>query len=352
MPTVLPPMRLLPIFQEKVWGGRNLSTHLGKPLPGKGPIGESWELADLAAGRSMLETERGPLSLTEASFRYGQGLFGPGNWDPFPLLYKFIDAHQDLSVQVHPDDHLARKLAGEDWGKTECWVILDAPPHAELYLGLAEGASPIQLFRSIEEGDPEPFLGRVPVKAGDVIPIPAGTLHAISGGLVLAELQQSSDLTYRIWDWGRMDLDGKARPLHLREAWQCLRAEPPRGPLVPLAHPEDGAARELAALCPHFALERLQASEEAPLALDTEGSRFEVLSVLSGSAECRFAGDLRSLGHGESWLVPARTGGYELIASGSDCLVLRFYLDPEGPDAVLRRFGTTADSAPAKELCF
>ena len=340
---------------EKVWGGRRLATLLGKELPPEGPVGEAWELADLADGRSRVlaqEGEEQPLDLFLADG--GPELVGGLSLAPFPLLYKFIDAQEDLSVQVHPDDALARAMGAGAAGKTECWVILEAPSDGALYVGLADGRSPADLFEALRRGDdPAPLLGRLPVTPGDVVAIPAGTIHAISAGMVLAELQQSSNVTYRLWDWGRLGLDGHPRPLHLDEARRCAKPDQGRRLLVPLvdARSPVGARRELVALCPYFALERLRLDEGASVEL-LPAKRLEVLSVLDGRIRGAMGDADWLMRPGQSWLVPAARPPLKLDAAEGPATCLRFYLDPRGPEGVLDDFACEPGSEAAGKVSF
>jgi len=252
----LAPLVLEPKEVPLVWGGRALAGRYGKPPVGDAVVGESWECFD--ANR----VARGPLAgrtLGELRAEFGAALLG--RLDPayaFPLLTKFIDAQGALSVQVHPDDAYARATEGQRNGKTECWYILEAEPGAELVLGWNRDLTRDEYRARVADGSLGEVLRRVPVAPGDVFHLPAGTLHAIGAGIVLFETQQTSDLTYRIFDWNRLGTDGKPRELHVEKAadvvdWRASTA----GALRPLAYALDGVDRTALVVDGYFLVERI-----------------------------------------------------------------------------------------------
>ena len=212
MPTVpLYPLRFKPILRRLIWGGRRLGTVLHKQIGSEADYAESWELSDYHDQISVVaEGALSGTTLRELVRARGDELLGPaiGPRDQFPLLVKFIDAHQDLSVQVHPDDEKGRRLAN-DHGKTETWVILDAQPGALIYAGLKPGVSRDLFANAVRSDEVEHLLHRFEPKPGECVLIEAGTVHAIGAGVLLAEIQQMSDATFRIDDWGRTGPDGK-----------------------------------------------------------------------------------------------------------------------------------------------
>lgn len=214
------PMRIEPRYLERIWGGTALAEHLGKPAPTSVPIGESWEIFDENS------IANGPYAgHTIGQLRGMMGRALTGQRDPalaFPLLTKLIDARAVLSVQVHPDDTFARVHEGQPNGKTECWYILRAEPGAAITYGLTRASSPAEYSARVANGTLDALLRSVPVQAGDVFYLPAGTLHAIGAGIILYEVQQSSDLTYRIYDWDRRDASGQPRALHIDKARRVL----------------------------------------------------------------------------------------------------------------------------------
>jgi len=216
---MLYPLIFHPIFKERVWGGRNLQRLYQKALPPDLPIGESWEISDRPEAVSIIAN--GPLaghSLHQLMENHREDLLGPSasGIKRFPLLIKILDAQDKLSVQVHPPPAAAIKLGGEP--KTEMWYIAEAAPGAELFVGLKRGVTPQEFERRIQDGTVAECIHSIKAKAGDVMFLPSGRLHAIGAGNVIFEIQQNSDTTYRVFDWNRLGLDGKPRQLHITEA--------------------------------------------------------------------------------------------------------------------------------------
>jgi mannose-6-phosphate isomerase len=233
----------------------------------------------------------------------------------FPLLLKFLDASDRLSVQVHPDDEQAAAWHPGEPGKTEAWVILAAEPGACVYAGLEPGITRDALEAALRNGTVESCLHRVPVVAGDCLFIPAGTVHAIGEGILLAEVQQSSDLTYRLFDWNRIGADGKPRALHIEDSLGCTDFA--RGPVSPvrpkvLAYGAGHRIEELVR-CPYFVLRRHTLREPAHLELD---ERCHILMGLAGAVRLVCAGGNASLARGRTLLVPASAGDVSLEPEG------------------------------------
>ncbi len=306
--STLHPLRFEPIFKQLIWGGRKLATVLSKPIGEGSQYAESWEISDHRSDVSRVA--EGPLvgqTLRDLADRHGEALFGRavGPRDQFPLLIKFIDAQQDLSVQVHPDDALGKILV-DDNGKTETWVIIDAEPGSKIYAGLKAGVTRDDMARAIDEGTVETLIHSFPAKAGDCIFIPAGTIHAIGAGVVLAEVQQMSDATFRVHDWGRVGADGKPRQLHLGEALQAIDfAAGPVSPMATVAEPISGGTREMLSRSPYFALERLELSGPATIG---DPDRFTIVLGLGGEAEIRSDHGVTAVGLGQTVLLPAAIG--------------------------------------------
>lgn len=304
------PLKLQPALHIKVWGGRRLSALLNKDLPTDEPYGESWELHDSAivsngalAGQSLGDILRDfGAALTGHDFDSSQG---------FPLLAKFIDAERWLSIQAHPDDAQARRLEGEPRGKTEAWVILHAEPGAELVIGIEPGASRAEFEKAISGGTLESLLNYASVAAGDVLYIPANTVHALGPGLLIYEIQQSSDTTYRLYDWGRMGLDGAPRPLHIEKGLQVadLKSQPK------VERPEheliiDG--EYFRAWRHHLRGERIRVATE---------SRFQALTCIEGEVHIGAEShEMIELAKGETGLIPAYIADFTIAGSG---IVLR-----------------------------
>jgi mannose-6-phosphate isomerase len=213
---MLYPLTFHPILKERVWGGRNLERLYQKPLPPEVPIGESWEISDRPDSISVIA--HGPLAGKDLRWlmeNHAKELLGEATAQAgrFPLLIKIIDAREVLSVQVHPPAWAAAQFGGE--AKTELWYVTEAAPGAELLVGLKRGATRAEFERRIADGTVAECLHHIPVKADDAMFLPSGRLHAIGGGLVLFEVQQNSDTTYRVFDWNRTGLDGRPRELHV-----------------------------------------------------------------------------------------------------------------------------------------
>ncbi len=304
----LHPLRFEPIYKRLVWGGRRLATVLRKPIGEGGEFAESWEISDHRGDVSRVAD--GPFAgrtLRDLVGTHGEAIYGPavGVRDQFPLLIKFIDAHQDLSVQVHPDDLKGRALA-DDNGKTETWVILHAEPGARIYAGLNPGVTREAMAAALDAGTVEALIHSFPARAGDCILIPAGTVHAIGSGVVLAEIQQMSDATFRLHDWGRVGLDGKPRPLHLAEALESIDfAAGPVAPLASTAEPIAGGTREALSRSPYFALERINLVGPGSVG---DRDRFTIVLGLEGEAEFRSAAGTARLAMGQTLLLPASIG--------------------------------------------
>ncbi len=297
------PIVLIPRPESRVWGGRNLELQLGRSLP-RGPVGESWEV------HGELEVEGDGRTLDELVKRYGSELLGTAG-DSFPLLTKWLDCHQWLSVQIHPDDERARRLTGDPGqrGKTECWFVRAVEGEARLIHGLLPGTNPDQLFPDRRLLD---FVDYRDVREGDVYLTPAGCVHALGPGLLLYEIQQSSDLTYRMYDWDRPGLDGRPRATHWNEAMTVLREVPPfLAPPVP-----DGTVGAVRVNTPFFVVEELLPGHHA-----WTPARVEIVTAFRGHA--RVNG--RNLPDGQALVLPASIGPVTVDAEG---LVLRTWIPP------------------------
>ena len=232
-------MKSVPVFKSRIWGGRKLEEVFGKELPPGEKIGESWEIADLPEGQCTIAN--GPLAgLTlgevvrqhaeeitgrggrpEGAGRRGVSSLQPPVSSPFPLLVKFLDAQDVLSVQVHPDAETCRRMGKGDL-KTECWYVIQAEPGAVIYKGFKKAVTRERFAKAIQDGTVADLLAAVPVKVGECHFIPAGTVHSLGAGLLIAEVQTPSDTTYRVFDWNRVDDAGKPRPLHIAEALESI----------------------------------------------------------------------------------------------------------------------------------
>ena len=321
-------MRFVPIYKEKVWGGRKLERFVGRKIPPGVPIGESWEISD--HGGDVSSVANGPLagaSLRECIGEDPEAVLGKSiaarGWDRFPLLVKLIDAADRLSVQVHPGDaYAARNEAGE-WGKTEIWFVMQADEGAELICGLTEGVDRKAFERAIEEGRVSECLARVKVSEGDVVFIPAGRVHAIGAGNLILEIQENSDVTYRVYDWDRMGMDGRPRELHIRKAVEVIDFADEGGALVRKVWEEaEGVRRAPLTDCRYFRITQLDIPERWESACD--GERFVILSTVRGSARLRWGdGGEMTIAAGDNILLPAAMGAFTVEAEGNGCSILR-----------------------------
>jgi len=328
---LLPPLKFHPHFKEKIWGGQKIRTVLGKDFggPSHGALpncGETWELSGVPGNVSVVEN--GPLAgrdLVSLIAEFGGQLVG-GNvfaqfGTKFPLLIKYIDANDDLSIQVHPDDDLARERHAS-FGKTEMWYILQADEGATLNSGFKREVSREEYVDAVEEGTLTELLNIEPVAADDVFFLPAGRVHYIGKGILLAEIQQTSDITYRIYDFDRTDNKGQRRELHTEQALEAIDFT---------VHPEyktryEKAQNEATTLveCPYFTTNRLDLT--LPLDRDYLGlDSFKIFIGLDGSASLRTeAGDV-TVSRGDVWLLPAEHAKISLVPD-SEAKLLEVYI--------------------------
>ncbi|MGI8981385.1 MAG: type I phosphomannose isomerase catalytic subunit [Pirellulaceae bacterium] len=324
----LPPLRFAPLFKRYLWGGRQLGTLLGKAI-GKGEdYAESWEVADHGTDQSVVDG--GPLTgmtLSDIVAKHGRELLGR-HWASglaaarFPLLFKFLDCRRALSVQVHPHDAAAAKRVPPDLGKTEAWVILAAEPGSVVYAGLKRGFDRAALEREVNRGTTELCLHKFEPRVGDCIFIPARTVHALGAGLVVAEIQQASDTTFRLFDWNRLGPDGKRRQLHVEESLAAIDySAGPEQPQVP--QPTDRSFVQRLVACDKFILDRWRftGSEPADQRVLGGDERFHILSVLSGSATISTGVANEKLVLGQTLLLPASTGTCKMAAENGTVLL-------------------------------
>ena len=307
------PLLLKPALHVKVWGGRQLDTVMHKNLPTDEPYGESWEMHDTAT------VANGPLAgktVSAVLAEYGKELCGKRN-DPalgMPLLAKLLDANDWLSVQVHPNDSQAQQLDNEPRGKTEAWYVIAAQPGAKLVIGVHPGTARAEIAQAIRSNSLEGLLVYAEVKAGDVLYIAAGTIHALGPGILIYEIQQSSDLTYRLYDWGRMGLDGKPRDLHVEKSIAVANTEN----LPPLRHTAGDMSAEVEIVRgPYFVtvLHQLNEQNGTLVELNTERKSFHILTCVAGSITVMHDTAV-DLAEGQTVLVPASLGKYDIRGVG------------------------------------
>lgn len=298
-------LRLKPVGKEYIWGGDTLIREFGKQSP-SGSLAETWELSCHKNGRSVIDGGKWDgCSLQEYLDRFpGECGEVPGKFPEFPVLIKLIDAGQDLSIQVHPDDVYAYRHEGQP-GKTEMWYVVDARPGAALYYGFKRRVSREEYRQAIADNTLTDLLNRVPVKKGDVFFIEPGTVHAIGAGIVIAEIQQSSDVTYRVFDYGRRDKTGNLRPLHIKQACEVTSLRMPRSACDFGGH---------LGRCRYFTADYKKISGKCRLF--TDGSSFHSLLVIEGKVNIFSEQGLFEARKGDSLFVGATTGMYELSGHG------------------------------------
>jgi mannose-6-phosphate isomerase len=325
------PLLFEPVLKDYIWGGRTLEK-LGRALPPEGPIAESWEIAGHDDGTTVVRNGRfAGQALTEVQAQLGLDLLGSHNaWalerDKFPLLIKLLDASRPLSVQVHPGDDYALAHEGNELGKTEMWVVLDATPGADLILGVTEGTTAEAFRQAVDDGNLEPHLHRVPVKAGDHVCVPAGTLHAIMGGILIAEIQQNSNTTYRVYDWNRVGADGRPRPLHIDKSLDVINFEQVEPRLQPplLISEKEGVRRERLCANEYFVTERVTMEVGAVFRGECDGRSLEIWGLLEGEATVNDVA-LEAI---QFCLLPAAMGAYTVTAE-TGAVMLRTYVAGE-----------------------
>ncbi len=291
-------LRFAPIYQERVWGGRALADALGRKLPAGHPIGESWEIVDRPEAQSCVTG--GPWhgrTLRELLEHEAEAMMGP-RWKarkPFPILVKWLDARERLSLQVHPPVAAAKKLGGEP--KTENWYIAEAAPGGALIAGLKRGVTREKFETALREQKLEPLVHRFPVHPGESLFVPSGRLHAIDAGLLILEIQQNSDTTYRVYDWGRVGLDGQPRKLHVAESLQCIDFSDVEPAVLPAGKKETTLAQ-----CPQFIIRRVPLAKGAELKF-AANEQPRIISVAKG---CLTTDDPShsKLEHGTNIFVP------------------------------------------------
>ncbi|MBN2803730.1 MAG: class I mannose-6-phosphate isomerase [Deltaproteobacteria bacterium] len=317
----LPIFKFIPRYAEVVWGGRSLQTVLNKNLPSDVPVGESWEICDLPDYQSVVaEGSLKGESLEKVIRDNGDLLLGKTDLlhGRFPLLFKYIDAKQKLSVQVHPDDDACKKIAGGARPKTEAWYIIECAEDAVLYVGLKKGVTRKDFERALSDGSVEFLLHKKPVKPGDYIFLPSGTLHAIGSDILLAEVQQSSNTTYRAFDWNRTGLDGKPRELHIEQALESIHFDEFEEPVI--TPPDSGRP---GVKCDYFSMETVVLNDN-----DSQDFEFEIPVAImgvngKGTLTVTCEDEITALKCGETVLIPAHlSGNVKVEAKDNITLVL------------------------------
>jgi mannose-6-phosphate isomerase len=318
-------LRFQPLYHERVWGGRALESVLGRRLPAKRVIGESWDVVDRAEAQSVIVGGvHSGQSLRETIAAHGASIMGP-TWraeKPFPILVKWLDCRARLSLQVHPPSAVAAELNGEP--KTENWYIADAAPGAELIVGLKHGVTREQFERAISSNTLDQCVHRFPVVAGDSILVRSGQVHAIDAGNLILEIQQNSDTTYRVYDWGRVGLDGVPRQLHVPQSlrsidWTDFEPAPVHA----------AATSEVIADCAEFRIRRVVLGAKEQIHLRS-GEQPRLISMVSGRVRSAAGteSDIRSpdaspqeLARGDNVLAPF-AGSFTLTAEAPTVLLI------------------------------
>lgn len=305
------PLIFDPIYKPKLWGGGRICSYFNRPKPSDEPIGESWELADLEDDQSRVAT--GPArgkTLGGLVAEWGQGLVGGAELfeGRFPLLIKFLDARQALSVQVHPSEEVARRMGGRVRVKHESWFILDTEPGGVIYHGLEPGVTAESFREAMLTGRTEGVLRKIAVRPGDCFHLPSGTAHALGAGVLVAEMQTPSDITYRTYDWGRKDPStGRPRELHLDQAIECIDFDRPSPPPMQERSHVGGLATTVTRLvrCPSFTIERVRMAEGSRQAIPCGEPVVWVVLEGGGAITWASGGEPIAFGRGHVLLLPA-----------------------------------------------
>ena len=308
---------LEPVFHEKIWGGRRLAEDFGYDIP-EGKIGECWAISAHPHGDCVVAS--GAFVGEKLSYLWDvhHELFGDAKGDRFPLLIKILDAHDDLSVQVHPDDSYAAEHEHGSLGKRECWYVLDAEPDTDIIIG-QRARNRQELAQMIDEGRWDDMLNLVPIHKGDFFRIDPGTIHAIKGGTLILETQQSSDVTYRVYDYDRVGVDGKPRELHIQQSLDVVNYD-----LVPpvsgrVTAPEVDGVTELMA-CDNFVVKKIAVQGEKVVA---QPYPFLCVSVIEGTGSVQVDSNMAQphiLHKGSHFIAPAQSG--DLTFSGDMTLIV------------------------------
>ena len=303
------PLRFEPIYQYRLWGGRRLADLLTAPLPGDGPIGEAWLLSDRDDHASRVAA--GPLkgsTIRQLLEQAPEPVLGKlaGRFRRFPVLLKFLDAHEKLSVQVHPEDDQREYIPAGESGKTEAWVVLEAGPNSRIYAGLKPGTNQDLLERALASHSVADLLTSFAPRVGDAVFIRAGTVHSLND-VVVFEVQENSDVTFRLYDWDRVDpKTGKPRPLQVEQAIACLDFEQVAiGPVPPVVEEAAPVRREQLFHCEHFSVWRHTGESSFPVG--AAGTPRVLVSIV-GTGELEHNGANYPLGQGDVMLLPAQVG--------------------------------------------
>ena len=319
-------LKFTPILKNKIWGGTKLSQLFGKATDSS-HLGESWELSGIEGDESVVSNGVfAGKSIAELIETYKGDLVGEKVFEnfglTFPLLFKFIDANDDLSIQVHPDDETAMKRHNS-FGKTEMWYVVDADEKAEIIIGFAKNSSREEYVSAVKSGQVEKLLQRITVKKGDVFSVPAGRIHSIGKGILLAEIQQTSDITYRVYDYKRTDENGKERDLHVNQALDVIDFETSPNSKI-LYHPKLNEAVRLLE-CDYFTTNIIRFNREI-ISSYAKLDSFVVYMCIEGKFEIDIRGEKTIVEKGETVLIPAIFDTVKLIPS-EECVLLEIFVN-------------------------
>lgn len=323
------PIIFTPDFKERVWGGKKLKTVLGKEIPFE-HTGESWEIACHTNGQSIVKNGayKG-LTMEELLKNHGESIIGKAyeKGDKFPLLIKFIDAKDKLSVQVHPEDDYAFANENGELGKSEAWYVLQADEGSKLVAGIKDGVTKEEFEEKLRNNELEEILNEVAVKAGDVLDIPAGLLHAIGDGILLAEIQQNSDTTYRVYDWGRVGLDGKPRELHIQKSMDVIDFEQKHSKelIKGIKASYDGFSITEFVRNKYFVLQEI--SIDTLYSQEKLVAAFEIYMCIKGSAKIEYNGESLEIGYGESLIIPSAMTNYKIVPVNNQVTFVKGFID-------------------------
>lgn len=303
------PIFLKPVYKDYIWGGTRLKSYFKKEVPYE-KTAESWEVSTNKNGKSIIANgiyEGKELSEIFENAKIRIEIFGTKteNMDRFPLLIKFIDANDNLSVQVHPDDKYAKEIEN-DIGKTEMWYIIDCSEDAQVICGMKENVKQEEVEEIIKTGKIKENLNYINVKKGDAIYIPAGTIHALLGNTLLCEVQQNSDLTYRVYDWDRVGKDGKPRELHKQKAIDVINVE--NKPVI--ISTDNVTECTNIAKSPYFKTDKIIVEETTKQT--TDGTTFYAINITKGKGELIIANKNYKIQLGDSFIIPANLGEYTI----------------------------------------
>lgn len=307
------PLKMKPVIKDIIWGGNKMKEMFGKEYDFE-KAGESWEVSTNSAGKSIIANgELSGMTLADAIAKYPE--IAGKTLDDFPLMLKIIDANSDLSIQVHPGDDYAAKHENGARGKTEMWYIISAEPDAKIGYGLKKPMSNDEIRAAIEKGNLEEYIRYINVRAGETYFIPAGTIHSICSGLVIAELQENSNITYRLYDYNRTDKNGNKRELHVDKALDVIQ----QTTSAPEPSIDDGSQEKNLVYCNYFVCDVVNSDKTYD---DCTVEGYHILFFKDGSGEISYSGGKEKFAAGDTFIIPKSLGKYSV--SGK-CSYLKCY---------------------------